>query len=137
MYITNDDIKNTLRDARLTQIIDGDQDIVNDAVNTAIAMLTDALAPRYDTDAIFAATGAARHPQVVWWSLSYVTFFLYQRVPDKQIPQRVLDNYNEAKETLEAIERQERNTTLPIKTAQDGTQIPPKFRWGSERRRTV
>lgn len=137
MYLTNDDIKNQLRDQRLTQIIDGNQDIVEDAIRTAIAFATDALAPRYDTEAIFALVDNDRHPQVVWWIICMATFYIYQRVPDKQIPQRVIDNYNETKSALEMIEREERNSTLPLKmngtTATEGH----KFRWGSETRRTV
>jgi hypothetical protein len=64
-----------------------------------------------------------------------VGYFVYQRVPDRQIPDRILQNYKETKETLIAIDRGRQSTALPLRTDlpdAEGGSPAHRFRWGSQ-----
>ncbi|MFD0997694.1 phage protein Gp36 family protein [Ohtaekwangia kribbensis] len=146
-FLSRDDYKTQIRTYRLDQILEAaDEDeeaILDDAENEAVSILKDALATKYDTDLIFSATGNARHKTVLRWAKVLVIYFIYERVPDEQIPERVLNNYeylmNPEKGYLAQIEKGTKNIDgLPVKTVpgENGESEPKtRRRWGSVPRR--
>ena len=139
MFLTHDDLKAQLRDKRLDEMIDSQTGLIDTAIDTAMAVTRDALYARYDVDAIFATVGTARPAQLVWWATSLAVYFLYQRIPDKLIPERIIKNYDDTMLTLTDIEKADKSTTLKLRenlTASEGGITPHKFRFGSEPRRT-
>jgi hypothetical protein len=129
-FISINDYKTKITDQRLLQIIGSDNDILDDAEATAIAVITDLLSGRFDTDAIFSAEGDDRSKSVVRWVSNLVMYYLYERVADKMVPKRVEDNYKETMSNLQLIAKGDLPAVLPMKENEDET-LKTKFRWGS------
>lgn len=129
-FITLDDYKARITDQRLLQLIGNDNDILEDAEATAVAIVTDFLSGKFDTDEIFSAEGEDRAKNVVRWVTNLIIYYLYERVPDRMIPPRVENTYKETMENLKSISNGDLQTALPRKTNEDETP-KTKFRWGS------
>lgn len=130
-YILPDDYKPYITDGRKNQIIGNDTTILDTVEETAIQEVKDALFPKYDVDSIFAKTGTARDKQVVRWCVVLAVYFIYERVPDIQIPEKIRLAYEEVRLTLEAIEDGKKSVMLPVATDEEDV-IKTKFRWGSQ-----
>lgn len=133
-YVTQPDFLPYIRDTRLTQMIDADTSVLDDAAQTAVAMVQDSLSAWYDTAAIFGLSGDARHKQVVRWVVCIALYILHQRLPDRLTPERVSKDYDGTLETLKELENGSKQTMLPRKTVAAGTNT--KFKWGSKTART-
>lgn len=136
MYLTTNDYKLRITDRRLSMILDDNMNLLQDAEETAIATIKDALHPYYDVDTIFSLTGNDRHSQVMRWVLNLVMYYIYERIPDKLVPQRVKDNYNDTTYLLFDIADGKKSVMLPTKTDEDTNRPATKFRWGSTPQRT-
>ncbi len=132
-YITADDYLPRIQDAKLQQIIQQDTTILDEAEQSAIVIVKDALHTRYDVDAIFALTGSNRHRQVVRWVITLALYFLYERVPDRVTPPRIIKNYDDTLAYLLEIEDAKKSVDLPRLVDEDDVALS-KFRWGSETR---
>lgn len=134
-YIQKDDYYYKIRGTRLDQILKDDDSLLDNAEDAAIQVVKDALHSRYDIDTIFSKTGANRDQQVLRWISTIVLYYVYERINDKVVPQRVIDNYDETMEFLKELEKGKRSTQLPRITKEDGK---PKsiFRWGSNTKRS-
>lgn len=131
-FVTTADYLPYIKSTRLTQMLDTDTAAVEDAEDTATAIIRDALYSRYDVDAIFALTGAARPKQVIRWAVCLVLYYLHQRLPDSMVPERVTKDYEDTLETLTQIEDAQKSVNLPLLTAPEGHAFISKFRWGSD-----
>lgn len=129
-FVAKAEFKDMIRDDRLNQLIDSDDTLIESAEDTAIAVIKDALKARYDIDTIFAAVGAARANNVMLWVKRLTIYFLYDRIPDELVPERVIRNYDEAMDQLNKISDGKRAVDLPQLSDADGVTIT-KFRWGS------
>lgn len=134
-FIEEADYKLKIREARLMQVIEEDPDLLDTAEETAIQVVRDALHSRYDVAAIFATTGSGRPKQVVRWVMCLALYYLYERIPDKLVPERVVKNYDDTLATLNDISDGKLSTELPRLVGADGAN-PTKFRWGSMTART-
>lgn len=132
-FITQDDYLPRIQETRLLQILQDDTTLLDDAEQTAITILKDALHSRYDVDQIFALIGAARPKQVVRWAISLILYFIYERVPDRATPPRVIKNYDDTMAYLLEIEDGKKSVDLPRLLKEDDKPVS-KFRWGSEAR---
>lgn len=130
-FITRDDYLPHIRDARLTQLLDSDDELLSTVEDTAMAIVRDALYSRYDVDAIFDTTGADRPAQVVRWVVCLASYYMHERLPGALIPDRVMERYKETIATLDAIADAKRSTNLPLLDAPEGRSTTSKFRWGS------
>lgn len=137
-FITEDDYKVHIKDVRLQQMVEENTQIMDDAEDTAIAIVSDALYSRYDVEGIFALTGDDRPKQVVRWVLNLTLYFLHERLPERLIPDRVLKNYDDTKLTLTSIEDGKKSTRLPLLPDGSGIEgeVQTKFRWGSREARS-
>ena len=133
-FITPEDLSVTIRDRKLQMILDQDNSILDDAEKLAIATVQSSLAPKYDLDIIFNTTGDDRSLVLVRYIINLMTYYIYERIPDKLVPERVIKNYNDTTKSLLAIEDGKKNMILPHKTKTDGS-LQTKFRWGSEKPR--
>jgi phage gp36-like protein len=137
MWIPIADYKTLITDSRLQQIIGADEDVITEAEDYAKGLVSEHLSTRYDTAAAFALAPSA-NPVLKRWIMFIVLYQVWQRVPDKLIPERVVKNYDDTIERLKDIEDGNANTMLPPKLSpeEDGAQALTKFRWGSNTRRT-
>lgn len=129
-WITINDYKHKIRDEQLNQIIDEDESVLDGAEKKAIAAVFDAIHEYYDVDTIEATSGTDRPDSVIGWCQDLVMYYLYERVPDDYVPERVVKNYDDTIAILDDIASGKRSVRLTRKTEEDGTKSS-KFRWGS------
>ncbi len=133
-FITSSDYKVRVRDKQLEMITNEDSAILATAESTAMAIIKDALKSRFDIEYIFARTGSARDAQVVRWMITLVMYFIYERVPDKLTPKRIIKNYDDT--MLILLDVADGKKSLDLKRVVDEEDKPvTKFRWGSQPRR--
>lgn len=133
-FITADDYKAAIKETNLTRMLDNDTAAREDAEATAIATIRDSLFSRYDTDVIFGSEGDDRPKQVVRWVIVLSLYYLYERLPQTMMPDRIKNNYEQLLGWLVDIEDGKKALDLPRRTQADadGTQVPiTKFRHGS------
>lgn len=142
-FLTKEDYKYMMRTYRLDQILeseDEDEDaILDSAEDEALGIMTKFLGDKYDMTLELGKTGAARHKVLLRWAKVLVIYYIYERVPDEMVPERVVKNYNEVMEMLEKIEDGEAGIPgLTPKTEEvDGESQPiTRRRWGSLKKRT-
>ena len=138
IFLTETDLHVQIKSERLDQLVDNDPSVLDDAEASAIAMVRDALFGRFDTDAVFATTGANRPAQVVRWIRAIMLYDLAGRLPEKMVSQRLVKNYDDTLATLTDIEDGKKNTALPVKKDTDtegGLSAHTKYRWGSNGKR--
>lgn len=141
-YLTQDDIQSSMRDGRLRQILDSYSDdvtpesIFESASKEAGGLLVDHLM-HYQIMEEFEKTGDDRSTSVIFHMKNIVIYILYDRIPDDDVPAKVIKNYNDTMETLGEISKGKLNINLPkalIDIDGDGEGDVPKtkFRWGGE-----
>ena len=134
-YLTLHDLQVSLRAMRLDQITDNDTTLIDAAEDIALAVVKDSLSAIYDWDAIIVLS--PRAAQVVNWVKTLTIYYLYERIPDKAMPERVVKNYEYVQDFLRGLENGERNTTLPRLTIKDGeSDEGHRFQWGSVKPRS-
>lgn len=128
-FILIDDYKAKLRTYNLQEIIDKDASVLGLAEATAISRVKDQLFERYDTEAIFSASGTARHAYLVQCIINIVIYDLHERLPRVTIPKVVQDNFDKTLAYLNDIRQGTLSADLP-RRKQDGK---PRTltRWGS------
>lgn len=139
-YLDKADYKNMIKAHRLDQILDdlenaAPDDVLDDSESEAIAVIRDALVANYDVDNIFGRTGDDRHKNVLRWAKYLVMYFIYDRIPDELVPDRVIKNYDDTMQLLQDIADGKRSVDLPRLQNTDGT-TKTKFRWGSQTARS-
>jgi hypothetical protein len=136
MFIEKNDLETVIRIPRLDQITDGDDAIVTSAIAEAIGIMINFLTGvGYDTQQIFNATGNSRDMQLVGWARYITLYKVYERVPDAQVPDRVVKNYDDTLTDLRKVSDGRMSMNLPRKVEPDGTK-KTKFRWGSQPKRS-
>lgn len=133
-FITDNDYLVNIRNNNLQMIIESNNQVLRDAESRAIAVVKDSLHSRYDTEEIFSQTDDDRAQQVLWWCINLVTYYIYNRIPDSQVPQRVVKNYNDTLSYLMEVADGKKAVDLP--RLQDDDKPRTKFRWGSQKQKT-
>ncbi len=139
-YINKADYLYQMRTYRLDQIVEGDDTILDLAEIDAQALISFYLSNYYNMVAEFATSGAARNAIVVRWAKVLVIYYIYERIPDESVPERVVKNYDDVIKMLEMINGADKNVPgLSLKTEvnEDGeTEVVTRRRWGSRSRRS-
>lgn len=128
-FITRDDYDASIRATKLEQLLQGNDTVLDLAEATAVQTVRDALVARYDLTAIFDARGTERAPNVLRWCVTLALYYLWDRAPDRLIPERVTANYEMTMAALSEISDGKSSVELPPKFAADGLPAT-KFRWG-------
>lgn len=139
-FISYSDYKSQITDNRINQLINHDQSILDDAELFATAKLQDALSPLHEIDSELAKQGSARNRTLVWYAICIAVYIIYNRVPEDMVPERVVKNYNDVLNDLEAIERGDKSINIARKKEDlDGDGIPDSIsrrRFGYDKRRS-
>jgi len=137
IFLTITDFLLKISDDIRNQITGSDDAVLDDAEIHAMAVIQDALYQKYDLDAEFAKTGDNRHKNLLRWMLNLALYFLYERIPDNQVPERVVKNYDDTVIEIKNIEIGKRNTSLAKLTREDNGRKETNVRWGSNKKRTL
>jgi len=130
MFLTQTDYKTLIQDHILSQVINDDVELLDQAELMAISEMESYLSARYDTQAIFAATGTNRHQALVMFALDMTIYHLHSRVSPRNISQLREERYNRAIEWLQNVVKGKLNPGLPILKNEDGEQTSV-IKWGS------
>lgn len=136
VFLTKDDFKTKLSADIIAQITDSDDTVLDDAELQAMAIIQEALSATYDLDAEFAKTAGERHKNLMRWMLNLLVYFIYELVPDTQVPERVVKNYDDTIAKIERLEAGKGNTTLPKIVDAETGETNTVFRWGSNKKRS-
>lgn len=130
--LVKEDLIDKIREYRLDQITDGDDELVNNAMATAESMISNYLhGPGYDTVAIM----SGRDLTVLNWAKYIALYQLYERIPDEQVPERVVKNYDDTLSSLRQASDGRLSLNLPRRYTPEGKK-KTKFRWGGTPRRS-
>jgi len=107
-----------------------------DSENIAYGYINEKLSARYNVSSEASHSGESRNSSFVRWMTILTVYFLYQSVPDDDIPERVRLNYEDVMKEIDRVAVGKDNCTLPFIV--DSTTGKPKtnFQWYSEPRRS-
>ncbi len=104
IYLTYKDFLNHLGKPALEQIIDGNSDLLDNSEQIAIGVIRDLLGGMYDIEAELELAGTNdRHMPFVFWSLNLAAYELYRQIPDDEVPERAIKDYDDTMQTLRNI----------------------------------
>ena len=143
-YISKDDYKYQMRVTRLDQILEADDEdealILDNAETEALGMISKHLV-KYNMASEYNKTGAARNKVVLRWAKVLVIYYIYERIPDEMVPERVVKNYDTVMEMLGKVEDGKAQVPgldpITVTDPDTGESKPATSRrWGSVRKRT-
>lgn len=123
-FIAKTDYGTNINGYLLDQVVQFDDDKLDTAENIAISEVKGYLGTRYDTAAIFAATGTNRHAKVLDVCIKVTLFELYGLVNPKKTPEHRQASYERAMEWLKGVQEGKIDPPdLPRLTSPDGDYI--------------
>jgi hypothetical protein len=134
MFLTKDDLLSKIRTYRLDQIIDNDDTVLELVFAETQSDLNNFLFEHYDADAIMNASGTARNDTILGWARHLAIYKLYERIPDSQVPERVVKNYDDVMQLLRKVSTGDYAMNFPRKQAEEGG-AKTQFQWASTPRR--
>lgn len=129
-FLTETDYQTRLSD-RVIDLLTGDINTVLDtASNEACGVIRDRLYDKFQIDSEFTKTGTDRNSMLIRYALSIAVYSLYSRVPDEEIPERVIKDYDDAMSDLRLIAQGKLSCTLTLNIDSDG-ETKVRLRMGS------
>lgn len=129
-FLTQNDFTGILSAGVITKLGGG----FDEAESLAVSEL-DPLRGKFNVDAELAKDGANRNATLVRIMVHITAYYLYNTVPDDEIPQRIIDNWKKELATIEKIAGGKINSTLETLTSDTGKTIT-MYRWGSNKTRS-
>lgn len=136
IFLLESDFTNKLDESVKAQILNGSADAFDLSELTAIAHIENSLSELYDLNAEFAKIDDERHRTLVLWCTNLAMYYLYERIPDNELPPRVVKNYDDTLSIIDKIESGKKNTTLTKLISEIDGKKKTVFRWGSQAKRT-
>lgn len=136
-YLETCDFHLFITDAALRKLTAGNPCKIQDCQDMAAGFILEKLSKRYKAGEELGKSGQERNRGMVRWMAILSIYYLYQSVPDADIPEWVRTNYEDAVEEIRRVAAGKDGTTLEERDGKDG---PPGmggiFRFSSERRRS-
>lgn len=128
-----DDYKAQVKNETIMAVVRNDQTAIDLAETYAVSEMAGYVGTRYDSTAIFEATGTDRYPLLVMFGVDITLYHLFSSIPKLKVPDDVRDRYNRAIEWLQDLsDGKVAPPELPIKTDPDtGEDLNANMRWGS------
>ena len=128
-FLTNDDFTGILAPGVLTKLGGN----LNQAEALSISEL-DPLRGKFNIDAELDKSGTARNSVLVRIMVHITAYYLYNTVPDDEVPERITDNWKKELAIIEKMATGKINSTLETLSL-DGKTVT-HFRWGSNKKRS-
>lgn len=129
-FLTQADYTPLIQDHILAQVISNTPALLDEAELMALSEMESYLAGRFDTAAVFAATGSDRNRALVMYALDITLYHLHSRVTPRSVSKLREDRYLHAIEWLDKVVTGELSPNLPVKTDADG-EVDNRLKWGS------
>ena len=130
-FLNKDDYYRKLDESIINQITGGNDDLLDNAETTAAGIITDMLSGNYNIAAELAKSGSSSHENLMLWMLNLSAYLIYDRIPDNEIPERVIKDFDDTMDTLQKIAIGRTPTTLTPVTDESG-KSKRVFRMGSK-----
>ena len=102
-FLTRDDYPSKIDLALLDQITGEDDTILDQTESDAAQAIIDRIGDKYKVEAELGKSGDGRNRSLIRWMLNISVYYLYGRVADADIPDRVVKDYDDTKRDLEKI----------------------------------
>ncbi len=119
-FLTKTDIEEHVSAHILSQITNNDDRLLDTAEDTAIGKITDMLSGMYDIETELTEVGDNRHKNLKSWIVTISVYNLYARIPDNQVPERVVKDYNDTLYIIQKIAQGKIPTTLKPQLTKNG-----------------
>ena len=107
VFITQGALQKILRDNDMK---------MTDAERMAYGHIYEKLSVSFDLDAEIQKSGTDRNPALVRWMAVLAIYYIYQSVPDNEIPERIRLNYEDVIAEIQRVAAGKDNSTLqPVK----------------------
>lgn len=124
-----------ITETALRKLVRDDDCKLLDTQRIAYGYIGEKLHGRYHIETELRKRGTARNAAVVRWMAILTVYYLYQSIPDGDIPERVRLNFEDVVREIDRIASGKAGCTLEAVT--DGEGNPrTSFRWHSSPRRT-
>ena len=133
MYITVEELTDGIHAESLTAITRGDTGKASQAIEDAMAMVRSYLCVRYDIEAEYAKTGAARDGMTVKLVRDIAIYYCYEGSSPVNMPETRKDAYDNAVRFLERVQAEK--ASLPGLTRLDGVRGSNYVKYGGNRKR--
>lgn len=131
-YIVKEDYTSHIRENRLDQVTNYTDNNLTDAQARAMGFVKSHISGRFDTAAIFAATGSDRDPVILGFTIDIALYYLWRAVAPRKIPTHVKEAYDEAVLWLEGVKE---GTIIPEGLPANTNDSATTVRWGSNPKR--
>lgn len=119
-FLTNDDFGVQIRTQILNIINQSDPTKTERAELDALAEMQSYLNGKYDTAAIFSATGNNRNAQIVMYCIDILLYHLHSNISPNNVPDLREKRYEQAINWLKMVAADKLNPNLPIIAGQEG-----------------
>lgn len=134
-YLNTCDFVVFISESSLRKILREDECKMLNAQSIAYGYIREKLSGRYRIEGELSKKGDDRNPSVVRWMSVLSIYYLYQSIPDDEIPERIRDNYEDVLKEIGRVASGKDNCTLPP-LLDDSGKPRTSFRWSSSPRRS-
>lgn len=133
MYITVEELTDGIHAESLTAITRGDNSKATQAIEDAMAMVRSYICVRYDIEAEYAKTGAARDGMTVKLVRDIAIYYCYEGSSPVNMPETRKDAYDNAVRFLERVQAEK--AAMPGLARLDGSKGSNYVKFGGNRKR--
>ncbi len=133
MFITEEDYKVVIGDNALKVISQTSEDNRTNAELEAQEEIAGYLRPKYDTGAIFSATGDGRNRLIVMYTADIALYHMVSAMPQKMGSEVRRERYERAVKWLEGVQAGKIIPDLPLTTDEEGNVSSVAFLMDSEK----
>ncbi len=133
-FLTIKDYLVFITEGVLKKIVRDNDTKLTDSERMAYGYIYEKLSGRFNIDLEIARRGEDRNPALVRWMAVLAIYYIYQSVPDEEIPERVRQNYEDAIAEIQRVASGKDNSTLSPITDQSG-EVRVRSRFYYEARR--
>lgn len=126
-----------ITDTALRKLVGSNTCKIQDCQSIAAGFIIEKLSKRYKAGEELGKSGNERNQGMVRWMAVLSIYYLYQSVPDADIPERVRVNYEDVVEEIRRVSAGKDGTTLEERADPDGQPVTGgMFRFTSNPRRS-
>ena len=133
-FLTIKDYLVFITEGVLKKIVRDNDTKLTDSERMAYGYIYEKLSGRFNIDLEMERRGEDRNPALVRWMAVLAIYYIYQSVPDEEIPERVRLNYEDAIAEIQRVASGKDNSTLSPVTDQSG-EVRVRSRFYYEARR--
>lgn len=134
-FLTEPDFKGILGASVLASLKGADSVNLAESELRSISEL-DPLRAKFDIDGMLAKVANERHPVLIRILVHITAYYLYNTVPDDDIPDRIVDNWKKELLFIKELASGKASSTLDNLTNETTGEKVTNFRWGSNKRRS-